>query len=97
MIRPGSTAEIPQIVPGSHQQAIGSLDGVLNDYPYGDPFLDLEPHAAPPRVLTRASLAGYVVAHASCWYVGSGRIRRRSLLDDMIGRVPAPGRPCARQ
>ncbi|MFB6780097.1 hypothetical protein ACFCX0_22285 [Streptomyces sp. NPDC056352] len=59
--------------------------GVLNDYPYGDSFWDLEPHAAPPRALTRASLAGYVVvAHASCWYVGSGRIGRRSLLDDMV-------------
>ncbi|MEV0488854.1 hypothetical protein [Streptomyces atratus] len=103
VILPGSTAEIPQIVPENHQQAIGSLNGVLNDHPYGDPFWDLEPHAAPPRVLTRASLAGYVVvAHASCWYVGSGRIRRRSLLDDMIEGLDSvlpllPDEECAHQ
>ncbi|MFD4945334.1 hypothetical protein ACFWNT_23075, partial [Streptomyces sp. NPDC058409] len=85
VILPGSADGIPEIVPESHRNNIRSLDSVLNDYPNGDPLWDLEIHATPPSSLSRAALAGYVVvAHASCWYAGSGRIRQRSLLDDMI-------------
>ncbi|MFD5498497.1 hypothetical protein ACFWJS_02050 [Streptomyces sp. NPDC127061] len=85
VILPGSTDGIPEIVPESHQRYIRSLGSVLNDYPNGDPFWDLDIHAGPPGDLSRAALAGYVVvAHANCWYAGSGRIRQRSLLDDMI-------------
>lgn len=85
VILPGSTDGIPEIVPESHQRYIRSLGSVLNDYPNGDPFWDLEIHAGPPGDLSRAALIGYVVvAHANCWYAGSGRIRQRSLLDDMI-------------
>ncbi|MFF9510782.1 hypothetical protein ACF1BU_20640 [Streptomyces sp. NPDC014724] len=76
---------IPDIVPEDHRSSISSLGSVLNDYPNGDPFWDLDVHAMPPGTLTRAALAGYVVvAHATCWYAASGRIRQRSLLDDMI-------------
>ncbi|MFB7208539.1 hypothetical protein [Streptomyces sp. NPDC056255] len=85
VILPGSTDGIPEIVPEDHQRYIRSLGSVLNDYPNGDPFWDLDIHAGPPSDLSRAALAGYVVvAHANCWYAGSGRIRQRSLLDDMI-------------
>ncbi|MEU9321501.1 hypothetical protein [Streptomyces sp. NPDC048295] len=85
VILPGSTDGIPEIIPEDHQRYIRSLDSVLNDYPNGDPFWDLDIHAGPPGDLSRAALAGYVVvAHANCWYAGSGRIRQRSLLDDMI-------------
>ncbi|MFB7850992.1 hypothetical protein ACFC34_28785 [Streptomyces sp. NPDC056053] len=85
VILPGSTDGIPGIVPEDHQRYIRSLGSVLNDYPNGDPFWDLDLHAVPNRDLSRAALAGYVVvAHANCWYAGSGRIRQRSLLDDMI-------------
>ncbi|MEU2134255.1 hypothetical protein [Streptomyces sp. NPDC018352] len=85
VILPGSTDGIPEIVPEDHQRYIRSLGSVLNDYPNGDPFWDLDIHAGPPGDLSRAALAGYVVvAHANCWYAGSGRIRQRSLLDDMI-------------
>ncbi|MFF3395148.1 hypothetical protein ACFYW1_29950 [Streptomyces sp. NPDC002669] len=85
VILPGSTDGIPGIVPESHRRYIRSLGSVLNDYPNGDPLWDLEIHAVPPTRPSRAALAGYVVvAHASCWYAGSGRIRQRSLLDDMI-------------
>ncbi|MFF8716305.1 hypothetical protein ACF07T_33450 [Streptomyces sp. NPDC015184] len=85
VILPGSTDGIPGIVPEDHQRYIRSLGSVLNDYPNGDPFWDLDIHAVPNRDLSRAALAGYVVvAHANCWYAGSGRIRQRSLLDDMI-------------
>ncbi|MFB7924177.1 hypothetical protein, partial [Streptomyces sp. NPDC056081] len=85
VILPGSTDGTPGIVPEDHQRHIRSLGSVLNDYPNGDPFWDLDLHAVPNRDLSRAALAGYVVvAHANCWYAGSGRIRQRSLLDDMI-------------
>lgn len=85
VILPGSADGIPEIVPEDHQRYIRRLDSVLNDYPNGDPFWDLDIHAGPPGDLSRAALAGYVVvAHANCWYAGSGRIRQRSLLDDMI-------------
>jgi hypothetical protein len=85
VILPGSADGIPEIIPESHRSHIRSLGSVLNDYPNGDPFWDLEIHAVPPGTLSRAALAGYVVvAHANCWYAGSGRIRQRSLLDDMI-------------
>ncbi|MFG2625375.1 hypothetical protein [Streptomyces sp. NPDC048473] len=85
VILPGSTDGIPEIIPESHESNIRSLGSVLNDYPNGDPFWDLDIHATPPSRLSRAALAGYVVvAHANCWYAGSGRIRQRSLLDDMI-------------
>ncbi|WP_329203317.1 hypothetical protein [Streptomyces sp. NBC_01435] len=85
VILPGSVDGIPEIVPEDHLSTIRSLGSVLNDYPNGDPFWDLDLHARPPGTLSRAALAGYVVvAHANCWYAGSGRIRQRSLLDDMI-------------
>ncbi|MCX5340662.1 hypothetical protein [Streptomyces atratus] len=85
VVLPGSTDGIPEIIPESHRSNISSLGSVLNDYPNGDPFWDLEVHATPPSSLSRAALAGYVVvAHANCWYAASGRIRQRSLLDDMI-------------
>ncbi|MGW1693664.1 hypothetical protein [Streptomyces sp. NPDC002399] len=85
VILPGSVEGIPDIVPEDHRSSISSLGSVLNDYPNGDPFWDLDVHAMPPATLSRAALAGYVVvAHANCWYAASGRIRQRSLFDDMI-------------
>ncbi|MGW1432957.1 hypothetical protein ACWD6K_30585 [Streptomyces sp. NPDC002431] len=85
VILPGSADGIPEIVPEDHQRYIRRLGSVLNDYPNGEPLWDLEIHAVPPGDPSRAALAGYVVvAHANCWYAGSGRIRQRSLLDDMI-------------
>ncbi|MFF2330241.1 MULTISPECIES: hypothetical protein [unclassified Streptomyces] len=85
VILPGSADGIPEIIPEYDQRSIRRLGNVLNDYPEGDPLWDLEIHAAPPSSPSRGALAAYVVvAHASCWYAGSGRIRQRSLLDDMI-------------
>ncbi|WP_335937544.1 hypothetical protein [Streptomyces sp. PTD5-9] len=100
VILPGSADGIPEIVPEEHRSNISGLDEVLNDYPNGDPFWELDVHTTPPGDLSRATLAGYVVVvHAACWYAASGRIKRRSLLDDMIKGLESvlpllPDRPC---
>ncbi|MER5357237.1 hypothetical protein [Streptomyces sp. NPDC002785] len=57
VILPGSVGGIPEIIPESHENSVHSLGGVLNDYPYGDPYWDLEAHATPPGSLSRAALA----------------------------------------
>ncbi|MFJ8920334.1 hypothetical protein ACIREK_12790 [Streptomyces sp. NPDC102415] len=104
VILPGCVGGIPEIVPRHHESSIHSLDSVLNDYPNGDPRWDLEIHTTPPSSvsrLSRAALAGYVVvARACCWYLGSGRITHRPLLDDMIEGLESvlpllPDAPCA--
>ncbi|MFJ8859507.1 hypothetical protein ACIRD8_13825 [Streptomyces sp. NPDC102451] len=103
VILPGCVGGIPEIVPSHHESSIHSLDRVLNDYPNGDPRWDLEIHTTPPSTgrLSRAALAGYVVvARACCWYMGSGRISQRPLLDDMIEGLESvlpllPDAPCA--
>ena len=100
VILPGSVEGIPEIVPEEHESSIRGLDEVLNDYPYGDPFWELDSHTTPAGDLSRAALAGYVVvAHAICWYAVSGRIERRSLLDDTIKGLESvlpllPDEPC---
>lgn len=100
VILPGSVDGIPEILPEEHLGNIRGLDEVLNDYPNGDPFWELDVPTTPHDELSRAALAGYVVVvHAACWYAASGRIERRSLLDDMIKGLDSvlpllPDEPC---
>ncbi|MEV0094043.1 hypothetical protein [Streptomyces sp. NPDC050738] len=85
VIAPGRVRGIPAVVPEYDADRIHQLDCTLNDYPSNDPLWELELYTSPDTRRTRASRASYVVlANACCWYIGSGRIRVRSLADRMI-------------
>ncbi|GAB2574655.1 hypothetical protein GCM10027168_04460 [Streptomyces capparidis] len=87
VIAPGTVTGVPVRVPEHVESSVQDLSSVLWDYPAAgvDPEWELSIVAAHLGNPTRASCAAKIVLlYASCWHAASGRIRRRSVLDEMI-------------
>ncbi|MEU5048806.1 hypothetical protein [Streptomyces sp. NPDC021096] len=101
VIAPFTVRRIPVGAPKYHHSRISTLSGIVNDYPYCDPYEELifeaEEHLVRP---TRGELAGFLVTmNATCWYAASERVTDRAVLDAMIAGIEAAvplldDRPC---
>ncbi|MFF3763112.1 hypothetical protein ACFYYR_03350 [Streptomyces sp. NPDC001922] len=89
VIAPFSVRRVPVGAPEYHESCRKTLSGIVNDYPYCDPYEELTDEAdGLPARPTRGVLAGFLVTmNATCWYATSERVTERSVLEAMIKGV----------